>query len=441
VRVEGVCGDSSFKKEYPANFVSLGKVIDVINPKLWWPLGYGEQPLYDVKVTLLHHGEIADVYTCRIGIRKLILDTKWEAGDAGEFKIVCNGTPILAKGSNWVPMDALHSRDHDRVQAAIDLFVDAGCNIVRCWGGNVYEDHNFFDLCDEHGIMVWQDFAMACAVYPPSAEFIAAITKEATAVVRKLRNHPSLLLWAGDNEIDEGLTEKEYPTYSNRYNAISREVLPRVIRMEDPNRVYLYSSPYIPEGIARYDVPEQHNWGARAYFKDDFYKHTKAHFISECGYHGCPAPSSLKKFIPEDKLTPWLNNSVWDTHGSDYLLRAEKDFIPALRSQSREPISIFKNGTMVGYLSLARSSGALEEFAIGNEDEVNAFRALAKELAKPVTVRLSGYDVKTLARVKDACTVKQSEPAQFRIINAEPLKAGARALGLDENVIYAPYLT
>ena len=126
---------------------------------------------------------------------------------------------------------------------------------------------------------------------------------------------------------------------------------------------------------------------------------------------------------------------------SDYLVRAEKDFIPALRSQSREPISIFKNGTMVGYLSLARSSGAVEEFAIGNEDEVSAFRALAKELGRPVTVRLSGYDVKTLARVKDFSEVKQSEPAQFRIINAEPLKAGARALGLDENVIYAPYLT
>jgi len=326
VRVEGVCGDSSFSEEYPARFISLGKVISVKAPKLWWPAGYGDQPLYDVKVTLLHNGEVADVNTFRFGIRKLVLETKWEPGDAGEFKIVCNGTPILAKGSNWVPMDALHSRDHDRVQAAIDLFVDAGCNIVRCWGGNVYEDHNFFDLCDEHGIMVWQDFAMACAVYPPSAEFIAAITKEATAVVRKLRNHPSLLLWAGDNEIDEGLVEKDYPTYSNRYNEISRAVLPRVIRMEDPNRVYLYSSPYIPEGIARYDVPEQHNWGARAYFKDDFYKHSKAHFISECGYHGCPAPSSLRKFIPEDKLTPWLNNDVWDTHNTDYLPRGHRGY-------------------------------------------------------------------------------------------------------------------
>ena len=127
---------------------------------------------------------------------------------------------------------------------------------------------------------------------------------------------------------------------------------------------------------------------------------------------------------------------------SDYILRAEKDFIPALRSQGREPISVFKNGTMVGFLSLSRGGAAVEEFAFAEgTSETDAFRALARELAKPVTVRLSGYDVKTLARVKDACTVKESSPAQFRIINAEPLKAGARALGLDESVIYAPYLT
>jgi len=326
VRIEGVCDDSSFEKEFPALFVSMGKTVDVKNAKLWWPLGYGEQNLYDIKVTLLHHGQPVDQQCMRIGIRKLILDTKWEAGDAGEFKILCNDVPILAKGSNWVPMDALHSRDAEKVPKALELWRDCGCNIVRCWGGNVYEDHNFFDLCDEYGIMVWQDFAMACAVYPPTAEFIAAIEKEATAVVRKLRNHASILLWAGDNEIDEGLVERNYPTYSNRYNAISREVLPRVIRMEDPNRVYLYSSPYIPEDIARYDVPEQHNWGARAYFKDDFYKHSKAHFISECGYHGCPSVESLKKYIPEDRLTPWLNNSVWDTHNTDYLPRGGRGY-------------------------------------------------------------------------------------------------------------------
>jgi len=126
---------------------------------------------------------------------------------------------------------------------------------------------------------------------------------------------------------------------------------------------------------------------------------------------------------------------------SDYVVRSEKDFIPALRSQSREAISVFKNGILVGYISLARKPGKVEEFAVANEDEAGVFRALAKELGRQVTVRLSGYDVKTLERIKAVSSVQQSEPALFRIINAEPLRSGARALGLDENLIYAPYLT
>ena len=326
LRLRGRCGDSRFELEKPALFTSMGLGVSVPEAKLWWPAGYGEQNLYDVTVELLHCGKVADVYSARIGIRQLTLDARWEAGDAGEFRILCNGTPILAKGSNWVPMDALHSRDAGRVKPALDLFKDAGCNIVRCWGGNVYEDHGFFDLCDEYGIMVWQDFAMGCAVYAPTQEFIAAIEKEAAAVIRKLRNHPSILLWAGDNEVDEGIVGRNFTPGSNRYNILTREVLPKVVSMNDPYRTFLPSSPYIPEGIAQYQVPEQHNWGARAYFKDDFYKHSSAHFISECGYHGCPPVSSLKKYIPEEKLTPWLNNSSWDTHNTDYLPKGGRGY-------------------------------------------------------------------------------------------------------------------
>lgn len=326
VRIRGCCGDSCFALEKPALFTSLGAEIYVPDAELWWPAGYGEQPLYDVVVELLHHGKTVDVWAERIGIRSLELDARWEPGDAGEFRILCNGTPILAKGSNWVPMDALHSRDVGRVKAALDLFRDAGCNIVRCWGGNVYEDHNFFDLCDEYGIMVWQDFAMACAVYAPTEEFIRSIEQEASSVVRKLRNHPSILLWAGDNEVDEGMIGHGFTPGSNRYNAITREVLPKVVSMNDPYRTFLPSSPYIPDGIAQYMVPEQHNWGARAYFKDDFYKHSNAHFVSECGYHGCPPVSSLKRYIPEEKLTPWLNNSTWDAHNTDYGPRGARGY-------------------------------------------------------------------------------------------------------------------
>ena len=328
VRISGKCGDSEFVSEKTALFTSINMSTTVKNAKLWWPAGYGEQNLYDVKTELIYKGEVVDTRCERIGLRLFRIEHVLKPGDEGEFKIFCNNVPILAKGSNWVPMDALHSRDAGRYQAALYLFRDCGCNIVRCWGGNVYEDHRFFDLCDEYGIMVWQDFGMACATYEYTEEFKKIIEEEATFVVRKLRNHASILLWAGDNECDEKLVgwAGTTPTYSNRHNELTRELLPHVIRMNDPYRVFLPSSPYIPEGIARYDVPEQHNWGARAYFKDDFYKHSSAHFISECGYHGCPAVSSLKKYIPEDKLTPWLNNSVWDTHNTDYLLKEPRGY-------------------------------------------------------------------------------------------------------------------
>ena len=319
LELDGVCGDHSFHAEKPAGFVDGTLEFTIPNARLWWPKGYGEQALYTMKLTLTHNGEVIDVRTDRIGVRLLTVDHVLKPNDEGEFLVRANGCPILCKGSNWVPLDALHSRDAERLQAAHDLLDDAGCNIIRCWGGNVYEDHAFFDLCDERGMMVWQDFAMACCVYSQGADFAAQIEAEATAVVKKLRNHPSILLWAGDNEVDEGIIAQDFAMEEHRYNALTREVLPRVVRMNDPYRFYLPSSPYIPEGFPRYAVPEQHNWGARAYFKDDFYKHSTAHFISECGYHGCPAVASLRRYIPEENLNHWLNSSVWDTHNTDYL--------------------------------------------------------------------------------------------------------------------------
>ncbi len=316
-------GDQSVTKN--AFFVSGEGNITVENPRLWWPRGYGAQALYDVKMELLQEGAVMDEKTERIGIRTVEIDHKMLPGDAGEFLIKVNGCPILAKGSNWVPLDAMHSRDAGRYARALALFYEAGCNIARCWGGNVYEDHQFYDLCDEYGILVWQDFTMACAIYPQDRAFLDIMEDEATRVIRKLRNHPSILLWAGDNEVDEAYVWHGYKPIGNRYNAVTREALPRAVRLNDPFRMFLPSSPYIDFDVPRYEVPEQHNWGARAYFKDDFYKHSNAHFISECGYHGCPAPQSLAKFMPADKLWP-MHHSVWDTHDTDYMPKGGRGY-------------------------------------------------------------------------------------------------------------------
>ena len=325
VRVRGVCGDSVFETQVPALFTSLDTNLTIDHPKLWWPRGYGEQNLYTVTMELLKGDEVLDVRVERIGIRRLEIEHVMKPNEEGQFKVWCNGVFILCKGSNWVPVSALHAEDASRYEKHLALFADMGCNIVRCWDGNVVEDHRFFDLCDEMGIMVWQDFTMACATYPQERWFYDLIEKEAVSLVKKLRNHASILLWAGDNEVDERLTEFAYPDPANRRNDITRDILPRVIRNHDPYRKFLPSSPFIPEDMPRYAVPEQHNWGARAYFKDDFYKHTNAHFISECGYHGCPSPESLKKYIPEENLWPW-HNASWDTHNTDNVMNVARAY-------------------------------------------------------------------------------------------------------------------
>ena len=326
IRVTGRCGESVFTDEQPARFVSGEGEIRIPNPKLWWPRGYGDAALYDVTMELRRDGVTADARSERIGIRMLDLVLKTAPGDEGEFLVKANGVPILCKGSNWVPLDALHSRDAGRYETAIGLWRDMGCNILRCWGGNVYEDDRFYALCDEAGILVWQDFCFACTVYPQDEAFLRRIGEEAAAVIRRRRNHPCILLWAGDNEVDEGYDWRAYREGSNRYNAVSRRALPLAVRQHDPYRVYLPSSPYIPEGVPRSFTPEQHNWGARAWYKDDEYKHSTAHFVSECGYHGCPDPESLRAFLPPEELWPIREGGAWDTHNTQNLQNVRRGY-------------------------------------------------------------------------------------------------------------------
>ena len=315
VRVTGVCGEHTFQHELVSHFVSANHDILIENPKLWWPLGYGEQPLYTVTMELLYHDEVIDSKTEQIGLRTVMLERDFTPGKQ-QFMFRVNNEPIFAKGTNWVPLDALHSRDAERVERAIALCVEAQCNFIRCWGGNVYESDAFFALCDKYGLLVWQDFSMGNTNYPQGSDFVEVLEKECAAVIKRLRNHPSLAIWSGDNEIEYKNHGYRYPTYASIYNRVSKEVLPRLTQAHDPYRFFIQSSPEIPEGFGMYNVPEQHTWGPRAWYKDPFYKDCTAHFISEAGYHGCTAPSSLRKFIPADRLWP-LDNDVWAIHSTE----------------------------------------------------------------------------------------------------------------------------
>ena len=305
IRIEGRCGESFFCKETTLWHNTYAFPFEIDDCCLWYPRNAGQSSLYDTKVTLLHRGKICDTYCLKIGVRTVELeradDTK---GTDGEFVFRINGKKIFCLGTNWVPLDAFHSQDPKRLPQALELLSDVGCNMVRCWGGNVYESDEFFDYCDAHGILVWQDFAMGCAVYPQDDCFAKKMEQEAVYQIKRLRNHPSLVLWAGDNEGDQvfydGIGVRRDP---NR-NRLTREILRRAVEMHDYSRPYLPSSPFFSEAVFRREaeLPEMHLWGPRDYFKGDFYKNTFCHFASETGYHGFPAVSSLKRFLRKPEI-------------------------------------------------------------------------------------------------------------------------------------------
>jgi beta-mannosidase len=227
----------------------------------------------------------------------------------------------------------------------LDLAEECGCNMIRCWGGNVYEDDLFYDICDERGILVWQDFGMGCAVYPQDEGFQQVLAREARAVVRRLRGHACIALWAGDNEVDQvpswfGFGERDPNT-----NVLTRVVLPQVLQSEDPSRPYLPSSPFVDEVAfqkGEHLIPEQHLWGPRDYFKSDYYRNSLCHFASEIGYHGCPSPVSVRKFISPDKQWPpiadGVTNDEWLLHSTCAVpgLGAGEGRIELMTNQIRE---------------------------------------------------------------------------------------------------------
>lgn len=320
INVKMKCGESNVEVSSDVRFFTGRLKFNIKDPMLWWPKGRGKANLYDVEVSLLKNGDVIDAYVFRHGIRTVMLErtaVTSSSGD-GEFVFRVNGEKIFMKGTNWVPVDAFHSRDRGRIPAIMEMVNDLNCNMVRCWGGNVYENELFYDICDESGILVWQDFSMACGVYPQDDAFAKMIADEAAAVIKRLRGHACIALWSGDNECDWsylwGLSHTDPNT-----NVLTRKVLPEALRLHDGTRPYIGSSPFFDEGTlekgADY-LPEMHLWGPRDYFKSNFYISSLCHFVSEIGYHGCPAQESVAKFISRDKLWPCLDNDEWLLHST-----------------------------------------------------------------------------------------------------------------------------
>ena len=288
--------------------------IDACGFDLWWPAGSGEHPLYDARIEILSPtGEVLASDTRRIGFRTVELVRRDRRdGDPGAFLFKVNCEPIYMRGTNWVPTDAIPSRQAARIPQALALVEELRCNMVRVWGGGVYEPDFFYDWCDEHGVLVWQDFMTGCLLPPQDDDYAAATAAETKAVALRLRNHPCLALWAGNNENDHSLKWSRMAGIESpdpNSDRSSRETIPRVLRDFDPTRPYLPSSPYVSPDVAAglAEEPEAHLWGARNWYKEPFYVDSPAWFASETGWHGCPGRVSLESMMSPDCVYPWKN--------------------------------------------------------------------------------------------------------------------------------------
>lgn len=369
VKIEGSCGDSAFLKQSCMFSSSEILVIPVEKARLWWPKNYGEPDLYDVKVTLLHDGEPVDERTLKVGIRTVRLDRTSSAGQDGKFDFYINGRRIFIMGTNLVPTDAFPSRCRDYELRQLELANDLGCNMVRVWGGGVYPESTLYDYCDEHGILVWQDFAMACAVYPDEPRMRRLISAEAKEIVKRYRSHASLCIWAGDNECDEmyllnriktnGRTERVSDPNSN---VLTREIIRHIVDTYDGTRPYLPSSPYRdPDAVSTGRPAEDHLWGPRDFFKGDFYKNSVAHFASETGYHGCPSPASLARFITPEHIGKRGDGKVcrdpqWLLHAANAEPEAHAPYAYRIPLMIRQVERLFGN-----------SDGNIAEFALKSQ--------------------------------------------------------------------------
>jgi beta-mannosidase len=280
-------------------------------PRLWWPWDQGCPDLYRIKVEVSDGDHVLDSLTRTFGLRQMELDG---------WTLRINGRRVYARGANWVPANILPGRvDEADYTALLSLARQANMNMLRVWGGGLREKRAFYDLCDRLGILVWQEFPLSCAFltrFPRSPDYLRLVENEARAIVRDLRDHPSLVLWCGGNE------------FSPQRNTPLVAALQRVVRREDPDRPFLPAS---PAGGDSHNWKVWHNYHPPTAYRDD-----RALFASEFGLQAPPDAETLERFIPPDEL--WPPGPSWVYHGAD-LQKLRRYAEPFLQGQESDLLS------------------------------------------------------------------------------------------------------
>jgi len=324
VLVNGSSKDFSLKKG--RNLVEFP--FDIKNPKLWQPNGFGTAYSYQFAVSVFSGNTILDQKLVDTGIRTIeLIQDKDEKGKSFYFKV--NGNPMYAKGTNWIPSDSFTPRiKKEKYQKLIKDCKDANMNMIRVWGGGIYEDDEFYKACDENGILVWQDFMFAGSFYPSDEDFLNNVKEEVKDQVTRLQNHPSIALWCGNNEIDEAIVNWGYQKqfkYSKEdslqvwknYKKVFHEVIPNALKenLTSEKNIYWPTSPSIGWGHKEsLTEGDSHYWGVWwGEFPFEIYNEKVPRFASEYGFQGMPSLEAVKSmFSTNPDLS--LENSTIKAH-------------------------------------------------------------------------------------------------------------------------------
>ena len=301
----------SFRSTQPAYLGENALSLRLRNPQLWWPNGLGDQPLYTASVSLLDGDYLLDRWKRRIGLRTLkVCREKDKWGESFAFEV--NGVKFFAMGADYVPQDSFpHQVTPQRTRQLLQDCVDANFNAIRVWGGGYYPDNDFYDCCDELGLVVWQDCMFACNIYQLEENFVDTVAHEISQQILRLRHHPSLGLWCGNNEMEEAwVSWKEVTCHSRRlredYRRLFEKILPEIFMTYDPQTLYWPSSPSTqgsfvdPNDPNRGDVHYWEVWHGGKPFEE--YQKYFFRFCSEFGFQSFPCRKTMETFtLPQDR--------------------------------------------------------------------------------------------------------------------------------------------
>lgn len=318
-----VNGTLNAKYEIPDGNTSAKIPFEIESPTLWWPHNIGEPHLYNLEIVLKNEDEIVEKKLIKQGLRTVELVTdKDSLGTSFYFKV--NGVPVYMKGANYIPQHSFQNQvDKSHYVDLLKDAVDANMNMLRIWGGGIYEDDVFYELCDEMGIMVWQDFMFACAMYPGDEAYLNNVTQEAIDNVKRLRNHASIALWCGNNENSEGWnrwgwqdgrSEEEKEEIWSNYLKVFDSILPNTVSQLSSDVPYWESSPKYGRGNPKYEFEgDAHDWWI---WHDAYpFEHLEEHiprFMSEFGMQAFPSYEALKYINQSEEII--IDSEGFNTH-------------------------------------------------------------------------------------------------------------------------------